>query len=481
MAQPSEHSRLPAHGCIPEPLLAFHPDRREDRSAHPLDGLLTFGPYSRSLINIILDPIRIASIVPQKDSYHIDGLLAELEQRHQPRERPEYLPSFPCFSRVFGLRAVPAASAKFELPPSLDSEVANSPKPHLVLSQRLTKAIAAIEARRSEFDILFIFLPVRWAAGFEGEPDDEFDLHDYLKAVTAMRGIPSQIIREDKAIAYPCRASVAWRLGIALYSKAGGVPWKLADFEPYTAYIGLSYALRPIAASEPRFVTCCSQVFDSDGAGLEFIVYETEDVRLERKNPFLSRAEMRRVMARSLALYQRRHGGRVPKHIIVHKSTEFKHDEIQGCIDALSVVDNLELMQVKDDSMWRGVSIEQPRWTHRRGRPSPYPCERGSYALLGGKEALLWTQGNAPTAVGGKNFFKEGKGIPSPIELVRFSGHGGFEETCRAVLGLTKMNWNNDSLYDRLPVTMAYAKILARTLKRMPNLATRPYPFRFFM
>jgi hypothetical protein len=43
------------------------------------------------------------------------------------------------------------------------------------------------------------------------------------------------------------------------------------------------------------------------------------------------------------------------------------------------------------------------------------------------------------------------------------------------------MDWNNDSLYDRLPVTLGYAKVLARTLKRMPHIAPKPYEFRYFM
>ena len=43
------------------------------------------------------------------------------------------------------------------------------------------------------------------------------------------------------------------------------------------------------------------------------------------------------------------------------------------------------------------------------------------------------------------------------------------------------MNWNNDGLYDPLPVTMSYAKVLARVLKRMTNLGSTPYQFRFFM
>jgi hypothetical protein len=472
---------LPSYFTLNEPELAFHPERREDRSAHPLEGLLAFGPYSRSLLNTILDPIRIASIVPSGDGHVLDGLLAESERQHQPRERRQYLPAFPGFSRVFGLRAVLAPAARIELPQNLHRELADSDQPHLVLSERLTQAIGTLAAQRTEFDVLFIYLPTRFAPGFEGSPDEDFDLHDYMKAIAAMRGIPTQIIREDKAIAYPCRASVMWRLGIALYCKAGGVPWKLADSDPDTAYIGLSYALRPTPERGPRFVTCCSQVFDSDGAGLEFIAYETEDVRIERRNPFLSRGEMRRVMARSLALYQQRHAGRIPKRVVVHKSTEFKPDEIEGCFDALAAAETVDLIQVKQHGIWRGIAIDAPRGQGQKGMPSAYPCERGAYLPVGRREVLLWTQGNAPAAVGGKNYYKEGKGIPSPLELVRFAGHGGFEESCRGVLGLSKMNWNNDGLYDRLPVTMAYAQVLAQTVKRMTHLAPRPYQFRFFM
>ena len=79
------------------------------------------------------------------------------------------------------------------------------------------------------------------------------------------------------------------------------------------------------------------------------------------------------------------------------------------------------------------------------------------------------------------HFYKEGKGIPSPLLLTRFAGHGSWDENSRAILALSKMNWNNDGLYDRLPVTMSYASILARTLKRMPQLTPQAYQFRLFM
>ena len=43
------------------------------------------------------------------------------------------------------------------------------------------------------------------------------------------------------------------------------------------------------------------------------------------------------------------------------------------------------------------------------------------------------------------------------------------------------MNWNNDNLYDPLPVTMGYAKVLSRVLKRMSGLGNSAYHFRYFM
>ena len=473
---------LPSHSLVREPKLLFHPDRSNDTDIHPLKGLLRYGPYSRSLINSVLDPIRVGLVVPPHTRGVIKHLLQELESPQEPQERKKYLSPYPGFAKVFGLRVVHAPpSAWIQLPDEIDGQISNAERPHIVLAEEMTKAIKAIWNRaRHECDVLLIYLPDRWSSAFYGPEGEDFDLHDHIKVVSAQLKFPTQIIQEESALAYRCRASVMWRLGIALYCKAGGVPWKLSGSIPEAAFIGLSYAVRPKDAEGARFVTCCSQVFDSDGAGLEFLTYDTDDAYVERRNPFLTRNEMRRVMARSLNLYQHRHGGKSPKRIVVHKTTEFKKDEIEGCFDVFRATGEIDLIQIIKSTAWKGVLIEKPS-NGSKGHPASFPCRRGSFLPLTGTDALLWTQGNVPEAAGGQDYYKEGKGIPTPLMLRRFAGHGAWDETCRATLGLTKMNWNNDGLYDRLPVTLAYSDTLANVIKRFPHASNGVHEFRYFM
>lgn len=468
------------HVWFPEPLLSFHPDRMEDRETHPLRGLLRFGPYSAGMLP---DPIRVATIAPHGESQTLYDFLKELNARHRPTQRKDYLPDWPGFQAVFNIRMTAASrDCHVELSSNLEREFEASRNPHVVLAEALTRTIQQLGARRSEFDVLFIYLPQRWKPGFSGAASDDFDLHDHLKAMTASRSLPLQLIRQDKAIAFDCRASVMWRVGLALYAKAGGVPWKLADTDPETAYIGLSYALRQKESEEPRFVTCCSQVFDAEGAGLEFVAYDAHEIRVQRDNPFLSRTEMLRVMTRSLDLYRRRHAGRSPRRMMVHKTTEFKTEEVDGCMDAFHLCESVDLVQIVQDVSWRCSRIEEVPGA-QKGKPAGYPVLRGTLIGTGPYEALLWTHGDVGgiNLTAGRPFFQGARSTPQPIRLVRHAGHGPWDDTARSVLGLSKMDWNNDALYDPLPVTLGYASVLARVVKRMPGLGPSAYQFRFFM
>ena len=471
-------SEIASHIRFLEPELAFHPDRTSDRETHPLRGLCKFGPYSAGLVP---EPIRIATIAPAGESERLYTFMKQLKSTFNPIERKSYLPSWPGFKTVFGVRMVGAGGGcHIELNDQLDKEFDRSPAPHIVLADQIGRAIQELESRRLDFDVLFVYLPQRWIPGFKGGQDDDFDLHDHLKAMTAARRIPVQLVREDKALAYACLASVMWRIGIAIYAKAGGVPWKLADMDPDTAYVGISYAVRPVESDRPRFVTCCSQVFDSEGSGLEFIAYDVHEVEVQQDNPFLSQTEMFRVMTRSMELYRRRHSGCSPRRVMVHKTTEFKTAEVDGCMEALHLCEAVDLLQVIKNVSWRGVKIERQHGTNK-GTAAAYPVSRGTLIDISPKEALLWTHGDVEGIADRGSFFQGDRSTPRPIRLVRHAGHGTWDATASAVLALSKMDWNNDSLYDPLPVTLGYAKVLARVVKRMDCLGATPYQFRFFM
>lgn len=468
--------RLPGHIVLAEPKLRFGSSDARDIGIHPMEGLLRFGPYSRDKLSAVSNPIRIGMILPADLEDRLVAQMRELDQPHQPRERKAYLPPYPGFEKVFGVRLTRGGPAsRILLSDDLDGRIAAAPVPHAVLAEALTRALFALRNARDSFDVVVILLKESWSTAFRGPLGDDFDLHDYVKAYAASEGICVQFLREDSALNYHCRCSVAWRLGIALYTKAGGIPWVLADVQPGTAFIGIDYALRSGDDAAQRFAICCSQVFDAEGSGLEFVAYEADGVHMFGRNPYLRREQMLKVMARSLAIYQRKHSGDPPQRVVVHKNTEFRPDEVEGVFDAFPNASNIELVHVQQSCGWRGVLIAD------RQRPHGYPCHRGTTFQLGPYETLLWTQGNLPAVAKGKDYYKEGKGTPEPLLLVRNAGLGDFDDLCRETLALTKMDWNNDGPYDRLPVTLNFAGTLATIVKRMPKLQPQSYPIRLFM
>lgn len=199
-------------------------------------------------------------------------------------------------------------------------------------------------------------------------------------------------------------------------------------------------------------------------------------------NPYLSYYEMQSVLSRSLAIYQEGHFGRVPHKITIHKNTAFTEEETLGALDSFRDTTEVELVQIIRATDWRGIQYDM------KSPPSPhgYPVTRGTYLPIDKREALLWTQGSVTGVHVDKphyNVYKEGalKPTPSPILVRRFSGAGGWHDTCAGILGLTKMDWNNNTLYKKLPVTLVYSKLFADIIQQNPNMVDAVYDFRSFM
>lgn len=480
-----ESSKLPPFSLLDEPLLTFNP---EDTSldVNPLRGIDRYGGYSNAVFSTYTPELRIATIGPASGREHLRGLVNVLRSTHAPSDRKQYVPEFRGFENTFGVPLVAAntGDAHIRLPDDVES-LGQSGPPSARLLQALTASMDRLSLIRDQFDVVLVHLPDSWQIAFRAPG---FDAHDTLKAIGANHGIPTQVIN-DRVFKFSYKASLAWRLSIALYVKAGGIPWKLAPVQGVpenTAYIGLAYALRG-DPKQAHYVTCCSQVFDADGGGMQFVAFEArdpvKDVEEARRNPFLSRNDMRAVLARSLSLYQSRNGGLLPRRLVVHKTTSFKSEELEGALDALSAIPEVECVEVSGYAGWRGVWLQQNRnpTPQKKSEPDGYPVPRGVMLQCSGNSALVWGAGNSPSAASRGDYYQGGKSIPRPINLVRHAGVGPIELTALETLALTKMDWNNDALYDPVPVTIRYSQRLARTIANVPSLPGNAYAYRLFM
>jgi hypothetical protein len=470
--------RVP-HQQLTEPALVFDPNDTRQQHLNPLAGMAEFGPYSASAWTASKQEARVAILAPHDDVAPVRDLLNSLRRPAEPRERQSYLPAFPGFTATFRTRLMPAEEpTRQPLPADLDERLADAAEPHLVLAEALVAGLRRLKTVQSLFDVVVFYLPDRWHSYFTAPG---FDLHDHVKAAAARLGLPTQIVT-NQAITYDCRASVNWRLSTALYAKAGGTPYKLATgglLDPSTAYVGLAYAIRESGQSGQSFVVCCSQMFDAQGGGLEFVAYDVSD-DADPRNPLLTSAQMRTVLSRALNVYADRHAGRRPANLVVHKTTAFTDDETQGAADAWGRSDGLTCISLTRPA-WRGVLVTGARNERTGGPRYGYAVDRGTLVQLDGHSALLWVAGNARNAtLTDKAYLQGGKGTPRPLLLTRHVGAGPLAEPAAQVLALSKTDWNTDALYSSLPATLTYAQVLARIVKH-EHLPSVPYDYRLFM
>ena len=466
-----------------EPQLDFHITDKNYQMSHPLKGLKTFGPLDYSFENNQTNPqaIKLGIISPEtgfaRIQSHLNGLNEEIKSKSEKDYLIEYLPFSTIYKRYIDISSN-IENKLVELIKEADVAKLNQ----LEFYDFLKRKIDYFYTVRGEFDVLIIYLPNSYQRFRELKNETTyFDLHDSLKLYCAKKNIKTQMI-EDKSINYFDPAKVRWWLSLGLYVKANGIPWRNSFVTDATAFIGLDFSIQRINA-RTKYVLGSSQIFDSSGQGLRFLLQPIEHPVFYGKNPFMSKEDARRLILKLKEAYFRIDGNSKLDKLVIHKVLHYTNDEMQGISEALDGIDNIELLQIQKYSNWRAIRGEKNRLT-REIKIHGYPIQRGTVIQLDDFSFLLWTHGSvidANVAGTSRNYYQSGRGIPAPLLIRRFRGRDPIETTAKEILALTKMNWNGGELYKTLPVTIDFSKRLSRYAKQAESLQAIPYDFRFFM
>src|SRR5690606_16739050 len=98
--------------------------------------------------------------------------------------------------------------------------------------------------------------------------NEHYDLHDFIKAYCAERGIATQFIQED-TISNPLQCQINWWLSLSYYVKSMRTPWVLDSLDKSTAFAGIGYSVTNQDGATD-IVLGCSHIYNSQGQGLKY-------------------------------------------------------------------------------------------------------------------------------------------------------------------------------------------------------------------
>lgn len=456
----------------------------EFKDYHPMRGLVNNRPFDVNLNGVIhSNEVNLSVICGSRYASFLYDFLSKLQIKHSTENiNPDYLIDYPGFSAAFNL---PINIPTFENNDKWidinfkgENEVDNHENA-IKLARLITSKIEQIANTQGQSTVV-IFIPYEWQP-FESyiHEGESFDLHDYIKAFSASRGISTQLIRED-TLNDKLKCQIYWWLSLSFYVKSLRTPWILNSQEKNTAYAGIGYSLKHINGKS-QVVIGCSHIYDSNGQGLKYRLSKIDNYFLDNKNnPYLSFKDAFQfgVSIREL-FYQSL--DKLPERVVIHKRTRFTEDEINGIKASLNKagIKKIDLIEInyESDARFVAMSVYQNNL-----QIDKFPISRGTCIVTNKHTALLWTHGIVPS-VRQQNykFYLGGRSIPAPIKIIKHYGESNIHTIATEILGLTKMNWNSLDLYSKLPSTIDSSNQIARIGKLLSRFEGKSYDYRLFI
>ncbi len=305
----------------------------------------------------------------------------------------------------------------------------------------------------------------------------KLDFHDMLKAKCLGLKMPIQVVlpttydpkqrrsqkqRPDRVKQLQDEPTRAWNFHTALYYKANGIPWRLVReaSEFATCFVGVSFYN---SLDKSQILTSIAQVFNERGEG---VVVRGGAARRSKddRQIHLQKQDAYNLLTDALKRYREEHRT-LPARVVLHKSSTFDPDELDGFIMAAvdQGVDMYDFLSVGDTFT-------------RLFRNGAYPPLRGSLLSLDDRTHILYTKGSI-------DFFETYPGMYVPRPLLFRSEYT--EQTPsflgREILALTKMNYNNTQFDGGDPITIRAARQIGSILKYVGEHDPMASRYRFYM
>jgi hypothetical protein len=281
---------------------------------------------------------------------------------------------------------------------------------------------------------------------------ESIDAYYRIKYQFLSQKMPTQFVSLPRICG---RDGLKWsisNIGLAVFSKLGGKPWKLATNHEKCLIIGIGQAHRRTDKQISRFfaysvLSDSSGIFDSIR-----ILSESED-----KDQYLNglTVKIKAVIKELSGQYDR---------FVIHTPFKLKQDEMQAIQNALEDLNDDQgekifvVMKFDDNSKYFGYAMENN---------SKVPYE-SSYISLGKREYLVWFEGlqyHNPT-------IRRRIARPMHIEFVCSSKCVSDDDEKRYLqdaINLSGANWRGFNA-KTLPVSVYYAKLIAEYIREFDRL-----------
>ncbi len=296
-----------------------------------------------------------------------------------------------------------------------------------------------------------------------------FDFHHVLKVISFSHHMACQVLRPS-TMSFSARlqdpATIAWNFVTAAYYKGTGIPWKLADLDDKTCLVGISF-YEELAGENASMRASMAHVYVKSAEsqiirGKPF-PWEGND---SRREPSLTAEQAREILTDVIGLFSRQRGTN-PERVVVHKSSGFTSDEIDGFNQSSSEIPTVDYVHIE--------SLSGLQFFHRGYE---YPPVRGSLITsITGPPSVLYTVGFVPSLG-----TYQGGTTPNPLVLHPARLDTSLRQISADIMSLTKLDWNSTDFSTRQPVTTSVSRKVGHVLAEMRARDIEPpQAYRYYM